>query len=311
MFCVFLLATALDVSGAAVAAASPTPPPIYDNAPHYSPDGGSLAFISNRGGQRQIYVIGTDGTGLTAIPSQVPGGIGSVAWFPSGDILFTTYELPLASGADDNISAVRFRRMSVSGANGRIVYQGMNVERPASSPTGQSLVFEAEHGAFGSHPDIDVMTFDIPTLTAHTLTTGGQNVRAAWSPDGNKIAYACGEKAADELQICVMDADGGHPKAITSGPGSHEWPTWSSDSHRIAYFISQKSGSTLDCNIAVVGDSGGDPVVLTHHTAPQRDETPSWSPDGAHIAFQTNRLGSGMRIAVMNADGTNVQMVTN
>lgn len=307
MISAFLLATA---SGASVAAASPTPAPIYDNGPHYSPDSTSLAFISNRGGQRQIYVIRTDGTGLTAVPAQVPGSIGSVAWFPSGDLLFTTYESPLATGADDSIGAVRFRRMSASGADGRILYQGMNVERPASSPTGRLLVFEAEHGPFGSHPDIDVMTFDIPTLTARTLTTGGQNVQAAWSPDGTKIAYACGEKTTDELQICLMDADGGHPRAITSGPGSHEWPAWSPDSSRVAYFIAQRIGGVLDCNIATVGDNGGDPVILTRHTAPQRDETPSWSPDGAHIAFQTNRLGSGMRIAVRNADGTNVQMVT-
>jgi hypothetical protein len=131
MIFAFLLPLAFGASGESVAAASPTPQPVYDNAPHYSPDSGSLAFISNRGGQRRIYVIRTDGTGLTTIPSQLPGGIGNVAWFPNGDLLFTTYESALSNGADDSIAAVRFRRMAESGADGRIVYQGMNVERPA------------------------------------------------------------------------------------------------------------------------------------------------------------------------------------
>jgi TolB protein len=53
---------------------------------------------------------------------------------------------------------------------------------------------------------------------------------------------------------------------------------------------------------------GGDPVRLT--TDPARDSDPTWSPDGARIAFASERDGN-LEIYVMNADGSNPRRVTN
>jgi Tol biopolymer transport system component len=55
-------------------------------------------------------------------------------------------------------------------------------------------------------------------------------------------------------------------------------------------------------------------VTLTHgdgeYVQAPRDETRAWSPGGKQIAFQTDRLGAGFRIAIMNADGSDVRMLT-
>ena len=50
------------------------------------------------------------------------------------------------------------------------------------------------------------------------------------------------------------------------------------------------------------------PVQLTASTTGS-DESPSWSPDGAKIAFDSTRDGTA-RIYVMNADGSSPQAVT-
>jgi TolB protein len=43
--------------------------------------------------------------------------------------------------------------------------------------------------------------------------------------------------------------------------------------------------------------------------SPDREHHPAWSPDGARIAFQSDRDGN-WEIYVMNVDGTDVQRLT-
>src|SRR5882762_3042390 len=45
-------------------------------------------------------------------------------------------------------------------------------------------------------------------------------------------------------------------------------------------------------------------------TDPADDFTPTWSPDGSHVAFASNRTGD-YEIFVMNADGSGVTNLTN
>ena len=53
---------------------------------------------------------------------------------------------------------------------------------------------------------------------------------------------------------------------------------------------------------------GDNPKNLTNHRA--WDSSPSWSPDGKHIAFDSWRDGNG-EIYVMDADGGNPRRLTN
>ena len=105
----------------------------------------------------------------------------------------------------------------------------------------------------------------------------------AWSPDGQRIAYAVrGSNGASD--IWVINADGSGAYALTSGPGSSWGPTWSPDGSRLAY---THSASGQADQIWVVGADGSNPRAFTYCDPPEcvRDGSPAWSPDGSRIAF--------------------------
>ena len=69
-------------------------------------------------------------------------------------------------------------------------------------------------------------------------------------------------------------------------------------------------GSTRDGNpeIYVMDADGNNQIRLTNH--PETDLAPSWSPDGARIAFSSNRNGGNYQIYVMDSNGKNIRRLT-
>jgi len=59
----------------------------------------------------------------------------------------------------------------------------------------------------------------------------------------------------------------------------------------------------------VIDVASGKAIKLAPHDRAYLDETPSWFPDGKHIAFQSDRTGR-MEIWIMNDDGTNASQIT-
>jgi len=312
--CALLAPRAIDAAPApAPSPARPPAAPVNDRWPRFSPDGSRIAFASNRDGSPGLYVMASDGSDLHKVPVKASPGTNffGPSWLSTTMLLFSGARPTLASGADNGLEATEFVEADTAGNGQRILQQGINQEGPAGSPSGDKLVYAAEHGPYQSNPKIDLYEFDIDTMDLHALThEDGQYGQAAWSPDGSKIAYICLKDGAPSIQICVMDEDGTNVRQITSGDGSHQWPTWSPDAKRIAFFLESKLDGQTDSNIAIINTDGTGERLITHHDRPQRDETPSWSHDGKHIAFQTDRQGGRFRIVVMDADGANVTMLT-
>ena len=78
------------------------------------------------------------------------------------------------------------------------------------------------------------------------------------------------------------------------------------DTHAQIAFVSDREGHSWD--IYVMDDDGGNQRRLTDNL--HDDECPSWSPDGEHIAFSSEKDGN-FDIYVMEADGGNPRRLTN
>ena len=125
-------------------------------------------------------------------------------------------------------------------------------------------------------------------------------------------------KRDGNFEIYVMDADGGNQRRLTSNSDKDFFPSWSPDGKRIV-FHSDRDGHVPEgrvfhaSEIYVMDADGGNPQNLTNH--PSDDRSPSWSPDGKRIVFQSDRDAGGnphnIEIYVMDTDGGNQERLTN
>ena len=134
----------------------------------------------------------------------------------------------------------------------------------------------------------------------------GLEFMAAWSPDGDRLAYAAGATQDSPSDLFVLDLDGGEPQQVTSTPDRCESaPTWTPDGEELVYV----SG---DCEegaegIFATGLDGGEERELVAAGA-----WPDVGPDGRLL--YTAPVPGGpwyvQRLWVSEPDGTRPRDVT-
>lgn len=120
-------------------------------------------------------------------------------------------------------------------------------------------------------------------------TTMANETQPALSPDGTQIAYLSDESGVTKLWLCAANGTGGH--WLTAGfgfAGSVEaGPSWAPTGDRIV-FVSTLNGYA---NLFVTDLVGGTPTPLVADSS--ADVEPTWSLDGAEVAFASNRSPGG------------------
>jgi len=155
--------------------------PAADTLPAWSPDGPSIAFVSNRDGNDEIYVMNAeDGTNLRNLTNN-PAADTFPAWSPDGRfIAFTSWR---------NGNAEIYV-MNADGSNQRrLTYHSGPDLYPTWSPDGRFIAF--------NHSDFDNLLFS----DIYVINADGTNLRnltneprpyeyLSWSPDGRHIAFS-------------------------------------------------------------------------------------------------------------------------
>ncbi len=135
----------------------------------------------------------------------------------------------------------------------------------------------------------------------------------AWSPDGMRIVYTAERDGFKKLVVKTIA--GGAESQTTSGPNDDIQPAWSPDGARIAFVRSSQPGGKLEPADVLSGEyMGGDIWTIELASGEERKIVenaydPSFSPDGARIAFDASWAGP-RRIWVSDANGRNPQQVT-
>jgi Tol biopolymer transport system component/predicted Ser/Thr protein kinase len=257
-----------------------TPPTPFatDDAPRFSPDGRSVAFIRNlgRGWVEDVHVVrvaGGEPQRLTFDKTLVNG----LDWTPNGAyIVFSSqrlgepglWKVPVAGGEPEPLSV------------------GQEGFKPSLSRDGHRLAYtlasdNANIWRYEIHPGSRRNTS--PTkLIASTRANLGQQ----FSPDGKRIAFFSDRSGSNEIWVC--ETDGSNPSQLTSfGGGLTGTPRWSPDGRQIAFDSDAAEGHP---NIYLMNGEGGRPHRLTTETS--NNVVPSWSRDGKWIYFASDRTGT-------------------
>jgi len=145
---------------------------------------------------------------------------------------------------------------------------------------------------FTSYRDGNAELYAVPSTggVERRLTTSAANeTQPALSPDARHIAYLSDESGVPKLWLCA--ADGTSPEPLTAGfgfAGSIEAsPSWSPSGDRLV-FVSTANGHA---GLFILTLGGGAPAALVVDTTAAVE--PSWSADGALVAFASTRAAGG------------------
>ena len=141
------------------------------------------------------------------------------------------------------------------------------------------------------------------SLEALYFTRRGE--QPARSPDGTKVAFSSIRDR--NLEIYVMDADGGNPVNLTRDDAFDSAPAWSPDGQRIAFERNSSGGGGPQ--IYVMNADGSGVERLTEEPLASWGQSPAWSPDGSSIACLCGRDGED-GIFIMDLDGGGMRFVS-
>src|SRR4030067_189429 len=247
-----------------------------------------IAFISDRSGDKEMYVIDYDGsnpkkiTGVRAIKL-------SPAWSPDGRWLaYTSYK--------DGNPDIYVVDLEISNRWKMVGFPGLNIS-PAWSPNGELLAFTLSKDGNSEIYTVKRDGSDFKRLTYDPAT----DVSPTWSPNGREIAF--NSDRGGTPQIYIMNADGTNTRRLTFWGDYNTSPTWSPKGEKIS-FVSRIDGKFRIC---IINPDGSFFQQLTDGNT--NDEGPRWSPDGRHIAFSSKRHGKS-DIYIMNADGGGGERLT-
>jgi TolB protein len=259
-----------------------------------------LAFSSNRNRERlvgtvenrevkEVYISDYDGGNQRRITTNRQLNIMPV-WSPDArSIAYTSYR----RGFPDLFIA--------------LIYDGVQQEPtggetqnwlPMFSPDGTSIVFTSNRDG---NAELYIMNRDgsgVRRLTNHPAI----DTTPTWSPTGTQIAFT--SDRAGRPQIYVVGADGLNVRRLSTGESYADRPTWSpAPFNEIAFAASTGPGYDIKTYDLATG------VTRQITFGEGSNESPSYSPNGRHIAFTSTRAG-GTQVFTIGRDGRGVRQIT-
>lgn len=277
-----------------------------DSSPKWSPDGKTIAFISNRDNEKQsqIYLIPLSG-GEAQKLTDYQGELLNYSWSPDGKRLISEFR-------KKNPEAIE--REKDEGKN-KLGIVSRQITRTFYRLDGYGWYPEDRRHLW----EINAKTGKMQQLTNHPVF---DETGPFWSPDGKKVGYFSNQSPDPDLQpdrtdLFVLDISTGESKKITTPIGPKGNGAFSPDGKLISYVAQIGEGEGWrNENVWVVSENGKSPAKnLTEKydlnvnggtlsdNGPAPLVAPFWSKDGQWIYFQVAKHGNGPLMKINHTTG--------
>ncbi len=226
----------------------------------WSPDSRRLAFVATREGDRdsQLYVLdlsGGEAQRLTALP----GGVSGPKWSPDGTRLLFTAQVGPAKTRKSNVRVFD-------------AYPIRHWDRWLDEQHAHIFVMPAKAGAEAKDVLAASQWAKTPGM-AGPLSTSGEDLSPVWTPDGKSILFQSDvnrhEAAFRQVltKIFLVPAEGGEPRALSSGQYSYTSPKFRPDGKALYVLESREGVNDITYSInrlaMIPWPEGGVPRTLT------------------------------------------------
>ncbi|HLA41922.1 MAG TPA: hypothetical protein VJZ27_00710, partial [Aggregatilineales bacterium] len=133
------------------------------------------------------------------------------------------------------------------------------------SPDGQYVAYvlgQRFKPAPHTPPDKSIYLVEVSTGKTRRLTASdtGSNESPRWSPDGKRLAFLSNRRDGRNMQVYVIDIDGGEAQTVTHLHDSASWLQWTPDGHAVTFLCSDLRDT----------DTSPDPIVMDANPLFQR-----------------------------------------
>jgi dipeptidyl aminopeptidase/acylaminoacyl peptidase len=255
--------------------------------PRWSPDSKRIAFVSDRSGSSQIWLMDADGSNPRQMTDLVTEA-GGVLFSPDGKFLVFTSDVFPDCGSDDSCNKKQLDAAKDSKVKARIfttlLYRHWNHWQ---GPRRSHLLMLLLTG--GPPKDLTPGPLDVPPFSLG----GGDDY--AISPDSAEVCYAMN---ADPVPATSTNSDlfavsiaGGPPRKITSNPGADNGPQYSPDGKYLAWRAQIRPGYESDRWRLWAMERATGRVTDVTENIDRWVGSFAWSPDSASLFFTVEDRG--------------------